>query len=159
MDHFVLWTWPEFHYSADSSACVLKPFGFSNFRHGKTSFPDPFQRFNSEYLSRKQKTHRKVDHFVLWCHYSICSNLFSRKNEGLNATPPPRTTSADTRNKKFSSHFPIWRAEDFFLNRKENFVSGVLPSRIKAVGEARFGLGKVKTIFWGFGFHFSETDF
>jgi hypothetical protein len=42
---------------------------------------------------------------------------------------------------------------------KENFVSGVLPSRIQAVGGAKFGLRKVKTIFWGFGFHFSETDF
>ena len=42
---------------------------------------------------------------------------------------------------------------------KENFVSGVLPSRFRAVGGAKFGLGKVKTIFWGFGFHFSETDF
>jgi hypothetical protein len=42
---------------------------------------------------------------------------------------------------------------------KKIFVFGVLPSRSRAVGGARFGLGKVKTIFWGFGFHFSETDF
>jgi len=65
---------------------------------------------------------------------------------------------ADTRNKIFL-HFPIWRAEEFLLNGKENFVSGVLPSMSRAVGGAKFGLGKVKTIFWGFGFHFSETDF
>ena len=76
-----------------------------------------------------------------------------------NAPPPPRTTSADTRNKKFSLHFPIGRAEEFLLNGKENFVSGVLASRIQAVGGAKFGLGKMKTIFWGFRFHFSETNF
>jgi hypothetical protein len=38
--------------------------------------------------------------------------------------------------------------------RLGGYTSGIL-----AVGVAKFGFGKVKTIFWGLGFHFSETDF
>ena len=50
------------------------------------------------------------------------------------------------------------RVRKIFLKGQDIFF-GVLPSRIQAVGGAKFVLGKVKTIFWGFGFHFSETDF
>jgi len=76
-----------------------------------------------------------------------------------NAPPTRLGLPRRTPETKIFSLFPIWRAEEFLLNGKENFVSGVLPSRIQAVGGARFGLGKVKSIFWVFGFHFSETDF
>ena len=71
-----------------------------------------------------------------------------------NVPPPASDYLGGHQKQKFSLHFPIWRAEEFLLNGKENFVSGVLPSRIQAVGGARFGLGKVKTIFGDLDFTF-----
>ena len=37
--------------------------GFGDFRFGKTGFPDPFPRFNSEFPSKNKTTHRKGGSF------------------------------------------------------------------------------------------------
>jgi len=59
---------------------------------------------------------------------------------------PPRSTLADTE-KNVPDNFGFGARQKNFLKRTGHFF-GVLPSRSRAVGGTRFGLGKVKTIFW-----------
>src|SRR3989344_6438014 len=46
----------------------------------------------------------------------------------------------------------------FFLKKERTFFFGVLPSRSRAGGGTKCGLGFAEAFFWGYGFRKTETD-
>ena len=122
-----------------------------------------YSKYFANFNKRKPWTFRFVstlwgtDH---WClYYTKLAPIFKTKDNftrhargnlklhhtlGEHPANPPRGFGGHQKQKIFL-HFPIWRAEEFLLNGKENFVSGVLPSRIQAVDGAKGGFRQGKT--------------
>ena len=81
------------------------------------------------------------------------------QNRTLHESPATASPHSATPKKKKVPCFSDLRATRFFLNGKEIFLFGVLPSKYSgSVAGLQFELGFAKTIFWGKGFRKTSAN-
>ena len=77
----------------------------------------------------------------------------SELNRTLHESPATASLHSATPKRKNVPCSFDFRRGGFFLNGKDIFLFGVLPSKYSgSVARLQFGLGFAKTIFWGYGF-------